>query len=240
MPDVSRELRAAVHRLYKVFASQPRRAKIEFCDHCVSPQEAEALVTTPLQEVGADLLRVFVLNAMSETWGDWEDLRFYLPRVLELVAMGKLDRYDIMGLFSGMGLRWHDWPQDQHDALASYLAALWRATLTGYWLPSNLDVLDVLEAAGDLGVPIDSFLGEWETGSSEPSVLHLTWLIRHGPSRWESKPTAGWSQTIDQWVMGPAPKRVLTSALTTASTPEIAANLSGALRILDSWASSGA
>ena len=112
-----------------------------------------------------------------------------------------------------MSVQWREWPQDQQDALIRYLAALWRATIAGYWLPGKLDILDVLEAVGDLGVPVDSCSREWETDSSEPAALHLAWLIRHGPSLWGSNPAAEWSRAVGQWAMGPAPRRVLASAL---------------------------
>jgi hypothetical protein len=125
-----------------------------------------------------------------------------------------------------MGRQWRGWPQDQQDALARYLTALWRATIAGCWLPGRLTVLDVLEAAGDLGVPVDSYLRAWETGGSEPAALHLAWLIRHGPSRWGGDPAAQWSPAIGWWIMGAAPRRVLASALAAVSTPDIAANLS--------------
>jgi hypothetical protein len=114
------------------------------------------------------------------------------------------------------------------------MKALWRAIIGGYWLPYKLDVLDLLEAAGDLGIPVESYLHVWETDRSEPAALHMAWLIRHGRSRLGS-PDTEWSQAASQWLNGPAPRRALASALAAASTPEIAVNISGALAILDSW-----
>lgn len=154
MPEASREIDAAVQLLYDAFASQPRRAHLDFCDHCVSPQEADALVRTPIRDISADLLQVFVLNAMSETWGSWEDLQCYLPRILELVASGDLGRYDVSGLFSGMGIRWREWPEAQQHALTAYLTALWRLILAEHSRPGSFDVPDVLEAAQVMGITV--------------------------------------------------------------------------------------
>ena len=65
---------------------------------------------------------------------------------------------------------------------------------------------------------------------------HLAWLIRHGlrhsPGPWEGNPAKVWQQVIDRWMAGPAPRRVIASALAATSTPEIAANLSEALDLL--------
>jgi hypothetical protein len=192
------------------------------------------LVSTPIRDLEPTLLRAFVSEAISWTWGTPDDVWCYLPRVLELVAVGEFGPVDIGRLFFVIGLGWRAWRHDQRDAVTSYLNALWRATIGGYWLPCSLDVLDLLEAAGDLGVPVESYLHAWETDCGEPAALHLAWLIRHGRSRW-SDPDKEWSGATTRWMRGPAPRRVLAAAVTAASTPEIAANLSGALSIIDSW-----
>ena len=219
-------LNQAVRALYDAFASRVRRAEIEFdaCDHCVSPEEARALARTPLRDIDARLLSTFILNASSETWGTADDLWYYLPRILELVATGEFNSYDLWSLFFVMGLRWRDWPQDQQDAVGRFMSALWQAAVAGYWHPVKLSVVEVLEAAADLGLPADSYLREWETDPSEASVLHLAWLIRNRP-----KPNAEWSRQVDRWLSGPAPRSLLGHALDIASTPEVAATLSAAL-----------
>src|SRR5258708_284980 len=213
MPGQFSELDVAVRQLYDTFAARHRRAElqIDFCAHCVSPQEADALVSTAVRDLEPALLRVFVANGVSWTWGTPDDLWYYLPRVLELVAVGEFGRYDMGGLFIAMSAGWDDWPQDQRDAVTAYLTALWRATIGGYRPPGKRDVLDLLEAAGDLEVPLDSCLRAWETDRGEPAALHLASLIRHGSSRW-GNPAPEWSQAIGQWMRGPAPRRVPSSA----------------------------
>ena len=219
-------LSEAVRALYDAFANCSRRAEIEFdaCDHCVSPEEARALARTPLHDIDAQVLSAFILNASSETWGTPDDLWYYLPRILDLVATGEFNRNDLWSLFTVMGLQWRDWPQDQQDAVGRYMSALWQATLAGYWHPVKLSVLEVLEAAGDLGLPADPYLRQWETDPSEASALHLAWLIRNRP-----KPNAEWSRQVDRWLSRPAPRSLLGQALDTTSTPEVAATLSAAL-----------
>lgn len=229
MGDQLDDLDKAVRALYAAFASRSRRAEIEFdvCEHCVSPAEARALARDPLHDIDAKVLSTFILNASSETWGTPEDLWYYLPRILELVATGEYNRGDLWSLFVVMGLRWRDWPPQQQDAVCSYLSALWRATLAGYWHPVRLSVVEVLEAAGDLGLPAASYLREWETEPSETPALQLAWLIRHRP-----KADAEWSRQVDRWLSGPAPRSLLGQVLNTVSTTEVAATLAAALASL--------
>jgi hypothetical protein len=232
MSDERDGVNEAVKALYDAFATRSRRAEIEFdaCDHCVSPQEAGALARTPLDQISADLLSTFILNASSWTWGTPDDLWFYLPRILELVANGGLDSYGLWSLFPVMGLYWRDWPQAQQDAVSGFLSALWHATVTGYWHPGRLSVLDVLEAAGSLGLSAGRCLHDWESDSSEPAALHLAWLIRNCPA-----PVEQWSREVDRWLSGPIPRAMLRQALDKASAPEVAATISAALAAIDTW-----
>lgn len=162
MPDELRELDAAVRELYDAFAARHRRQQLDCCGHCVSPEQAHALNNAPLGDLSADLIRVFVLNAVSETWGSPDDLWYYLPRVLDLVARGELSRYDIGGLFVAVSIVWREWPQDQTDALTGYLGALRKAIISGYWPPGKpgvhgvLELRDVRAAASDLGLSMES------------------------------------------------------------------------------------
>ncbi|HEX3924179.1 MAG TPA: hypothetical protein VHY31_17980 [Streptosporangiaceae bacterium] len=228
MPDQLNGLNEAVSALYDAFASRSRRAEIEFdaCDHCVSPEEARALARTPLHDLDGELLSTFILNASAWTWGTPDDLWYYLPRILELVAAGEFNI--LWNLFMVMGQRWRDWPQEQQEAMARYMSALWQAVIAGYWHPVKLTVLDVLEAAGHLGIPADSYLRAWETDATEAAALHLAWLIRK-----RHKPDTEWSRQVDRWLSGPGPRTLLGQALYAASTPEVAATLSAALANLD-------
>jgi hypothetical protein len=219
------ELAEAVARLYQVFASRHRRAGIEFdaCDQDASPQERRELARTPLRELRGGLLSTFVLNATSWTWGTPDDVWYYLPRILELVAAGELAPSDLWSLFRVTGQYWRNWPHDQQEALAGYVMALWRATLSGYWHPVVFTAIDVLAAASDLGLPVDDYLGVWETSPGESPALHLAWLIRNRTRNDDLE------RHLDEWLVGPAPRRVLTQALRAASAAGVAATLSAAL-----------
>ena len=104
------------------------------------------------------------------------------------------------------------------------MMSLWRATLSGYWHPAAFTATDVLRAASDLGLPARQYLSVWETSPGESPALHLAWLIRN-----RTRNDDALERQLDQWLAGPAPRRVLGRALRTASTPEVSANLSAAL-----------
>jgi len=142
----------AVRQAYDAFAAWPRRSELDYCDHCVSPEDAQALTTTPIGDIGPDLLSHYVHNAVSWTWGTHDDLWCYLPRILELVVAGDLDRFDISGLFMSIAIQWRTWSVDQQEALTRYVVELRRAVLAGRADPCQLGAEDVMEAADYLGI----------------------------------------------------------------------------------------
>ncbi|GLY48433.1 hypothetical protein Lesp01_20890 [Lentzea sp. NBRC 102530] len=67
----------------------PRPRVVEFCDHCVDAASIAPFTTLPLRELTSGQIEKFWLK--SGTIGDEHFVRYLLPRVLELIALGELD-----------------------------------------------------------------------------------------------------------------------------------------------------
>ncbi|MDE3720823.1 hypothetical protein PWG71_05440 [Nocardiopsis sp. N85] len=121
-------MREAVERLYTVFARHRLAARIDGCPHCVTDEDEHLLRRSPLRELGeADLSR-FVAKAIT-TWGNVDDLRHFLPRILDLALPGG-GVIEIDTVAAKLDLaRWWEWPMDERDAVRACFAALWRRTL---------------------------------------------------------------------------------------------------------------
>ncbi len=78
-------LQAAIGDLYATFASYPLRRVIAGCPHCVSRADSDALHVRALDTLTADDVRYYATKAMT-TFGDTEDFKHFLPRLLELLA----------------------------------------------------------------------------------------------------------------------------------------------------------
>jgi len=118
------DLQAAVERAYLVFSRYPARPDMTYCSRCVDPEQAAALLATPLPEIDAQLMSHYRWNATAETWGDWDDLKHFLPRLLELISTGELADYSPDMLFSSIGYQSRYWPDDERTAMRVYLDAL--------------------------------------------------------------------------------------------------------------------
>lgn len=77
-----------IERLYDVFA-MPRPRVVEFCDHCLTPQDVAPFTTVPLRELTAEQVETYWLRAGKI--GDENFARYLLPRVLDLIAAGELE-----------------------------------------------------------------------------------------------------------------------------------------------------
>ncbi|MEV6240655.1 hypothetical protein [Lentzea sp. NPDC051838] len=77
-----------IERLYEVF-SAPRPRVVDYCDHCVKPEDVAPFTTVPLRELTAEQVEIYWLR--SGTIGDEKFARYLLPRVLDLIASGELD-----------------------------------------------------------------------------------------------------------------------------------------------------
>ena len=141
MQERTPDLREAVEQAYSVFGRYPAKPAMTYCSHCVDPEQAAALLATPLREIDAQLMDHYRWNATAETWGDWDDLKHFLPRLLELISTGELAGCSPGMLFSSIGYRSRHWPDDERAAVRAYLDALLDASP-----PSSAD--EIAEARG--------------------------------------------------------------------------------------------
>jgi hypothetical protein len=223
---------ASLERLYSVYARYPLPQNTDFCDHCVSLDDIANVRSKPLRDLTASDLEVYAEKGLS-TWGDLAEFKHFLPRLLELAAreddFGSLHSWSVL---SKVSVRWADWPYDERKAIRGFIDAWWHATLDDF--PRRVNVLEVLEFIAMLGIDIGSYLTDWGQTGTEPAALHLAWLVHDFTHH--SVSSGQWYTTLDSWITGPAPARMLETAFFAASTPVVAADISDAREILELWA----
>jgi hypothetical protein len=94
-------------------------------------------------------------------------------------------------------------------------------------------VREVLESIGVLSMPIAEHLAHWETLSDAAAARHLAWLV--GDFSVGAAYDGEWYEVLERWIGGPAVARLLDSAASAASSPEVAAELNRAREIHDLW-----
>lgn len=161
----------AVETLYDVFSVYPLAQKVEGCPCCVSAEDEAALHIRPLRRLTGDDLSRYLLKALT-TWGDADDFRHFLPRLLEIAAETRNYDVDMEAITSKLEYaKWQQWPEREQQAVRLYLSALWRFVLT---LPPEEVLLDeYLGAIGQAEEDLAHYLKLWQNTVTDAAFTQL-------------------------------------------------------------------
>ncbi|MFF5289312.1 hypothetical protein [Paractinoplanes globisporus] len=222
----------AVGTLYATFA-RFELGPVAGCPHCVGEDDQREIRRAPLRELTGEDLDHYAFKAIS-TWGDADDLRHFLPRLLELAAHGDLP-VDVATVVGKLRLaRWSRWPPDQRDAIEAFAGAWWRRTLTIF--PAPDDAATVLRAIGQAIDDLSPFLSAWLDPPTELAARHLAAFVDELAHSIRRRPTGpvlpGWwhdqPAQLLTWLARPAVRNTVENAFFDASSAPIAAEMSAA------------
>ncbi len=162
--EKQKALQTAIEKLYDAFSSYPLRAPVESCPCCVTSEDKKRLVSKPLRQLEEDDLRRYSTKAMT-TWGDKNDFKHFLPRILDLLATGHLLGSGADFLPNKLNYaEWQMWPEDEKNAIQGFLLALWNFVLDG---GRTGDVADNwIDSISQVVSDLAPFLQAWEQNNS--------------------------------------------------------------------------
>ncbi len=211
------DLKVAVEELYLAFARVPLTDQVDYCDHCVAPEQVAVLRRTPMRQLTSEHLGPLLSKAMS-TWGDSRYFKHFLPRLLELVAAGEMEDWSYPTFLPSRLKRcWAEGTPGEQHAIAGFLQAWWLATISSW--PSRCkprDVLETIDAAGHRVVP---YLNAWPSQPDAAAARHLAAFV----DDWMASAKTGdqfWVD-VDRWLREPQPSALLTAAFKDASDPSV-------------------
>lgn len=123
-------LSESIRQLYNCFLRYPLKAKIEGCPHCNLGNSESALHNKSLNDLTWDDLGVYPFKAMT-TFGDVDDFKHFLPRILELLATDFFNaHYDTELILGKLNYgKWAEWPPEEQAAIRQFLDR-WFRTFT--------------------------------------------------------------------------------------------------------------
>ena len=148
-------LKKSIEKLYAVFSNACQPTAIYACPCCISEEEINALLSKSLRDIEPSDLKNYADCAFG-TVGDLEDFKYFLPRILEILAhhtdwwnlvVTESGIYDYFTkpevLFSKFKIlaEWKTWPENEKQAIINFLDAmldelLHREKVTGWEIDS--------------------------------------------------------------------------------------------------------
>ncbi len=164
-----------IEEAYRLFASYSITPPLTVCDcgNCITGEEIKTLVSTPLRELSRDLIYTYI-SAMFES----EDkaiceLRYFLPRMLELLSQGESLYID-----EGFSLskchfeRTHIWKKEEIAFMERFAKAFFDEVLEGESPHLYSSAKDWLVCFGLSGLSITPLLDSWLKQADKVKALY--------------------------------------------------------------------
>lgn len=122
----------AVEQLYNTFKKYTVLGDLRgrSCECCVTDEEIRLLLLKQLKDLNDDDIGHFSRSAIS-TFGDVEDLKHFLPRILELMQNPNSNTLDDFTTFEKLNYsEWETWDKNEINAIDNYFYALWEEVIT--------------------------------------------------------------------------------------------------------------
>jgi hypothetical protein len=234
-------LAATIADLYGTFRRYKLHHPVTGCPCCTSAEDDRRVQSKPLHHLEPADLERFAIKAFT-TLGSENDLKHFLPRLLELPArdgtVGGADLEIVLGKLD-YG-HWGGWPEPERRALRAYLSALWlHVTFT---FPSTPDAGTCLCGIGGAEDDLRPYLDAWRRSDSVAAARHLAALVGRNLKRLLKAgqlANAFWAfrqeqmrQVVD-WLIEPATTARLEQAFYGCDDPAVACELSLAVDQLE-------
>lgn len=226
----------AIQELYRVFKPYQVRRHPEGCPCCVSNADKRRLFSKPLAELSPEDLGRFAWKVLT-TWGSVEDLKHFLPRLLELMAWDECTPFEREVLFGKLSLGgWTAWPDRERESVEKYLNAVWEDCLTSEAGSVWLD--ELLCGLGHAVDNLNPFLTFWMNSRVSTAyanvVSYIDWNTasllkrRHLTNSFWSDADQQMSQVVD-WLASPATIRALEAVFSENPSSSFSDDLAGAI-----------
>ena len=165
----------AVEHVYYVLRRYGLKAHIEGCPCCVFDEDQQRVRHRSLRTLTAEDLELYAADALL-TWGDADDFRHFLPRLLELVTGSPDDEINNEILLSKLAYaNWWEWPQQERDAIEAVLQLRWELGLT--LDPSEFDADTWLCGVALAGSDSSRYIDAWHTSTAHTAFEHLATFL---------------------------------------------------------------
>lgn len=178
-----------VNDLYRAFGRYGLRAHIEGCPCCTTEDDQKSVRVRSLRALTADDLDRYLGKAMT-TWGDADDFRHFLPRLLELMVSDPDSSlyFDPRYLLPKLAYAdWGSWPPKEQAAVKSFLLLRWEVGLTqpprfsSEHRELEFDADEWLSGVGLTGLDPAPYVDTWQRLGTANTMAHIAAYLDSNP-----------------------------------------------------------
>src|SRR5688572_3646991 len=130
------------------------------------------LFSKQLRELSADDLSRFCGKVIT-TWGEADDLKHFLPRILELTALLK-PPYMIWVTFDRLEMTgWQSWPAEEYEAVKMYMLCLWDSLLSDESEKAESEFDNYFSTLAHFYPVFEDLVAVWNKNTSKAATKHL-------------------------------------------------------------------
>lgn len=194
------------------------------------------LFSKPLRDLTSEDLSRFAGKAIT-TWGDENDLRHFLPRMLELTAELNTP-YDIGILYQKLeDAGWRNWPASEQEAINNFSPALWKDLLQDDSDKAEDIFSEYFRALAHSYPAFPDLLNAWDQEISYAAVKHLAnYIFEENQFIFNPRRLAKdlrHNDVFRQWLVSEKTTDKLTTAFFRFEQSEISERISWAVKILE-------
>jgi hypothetical protein len=171
---MTKGLQKSIAVLYDTFAKYQSMSTLEGSSIYEDLEEwKKELKSKNLKDLTATDLSRFAGKVIL-TWGDENDYKFYLPRILELSASYN-NPYDIWTVYSRLeNAKWKLWDSKEQEAINNFTFELWKHIVNDNRKEALYNFKEYFHAILCYYPNIQSIFISWETSKSTVAIKHLS------------------------------------------------------------------
>ncbi len=167
------ELKEIIIEGYELFSKYKITSNLDVCSCCVSEEEQADLIKTPLEKISLKLLSVYNNSAMAEMINK-NELKYFLPRILELIAEFKFPSHSVEITLNRIEyISSENWSIEEMIFLKRFMKSFFKNCLLIYPFNDFEKLCSVVIMFSKTNFDITSIVREWEKTSGLEALMHF-------------------------------------------------------------------
>ncbi len=173
LTETKKRLKEIIEESYKIFSKYKLGNTLDVCLHCVTAEEFEPLLETPLREISQEMIYKYYSSAQNYGEQELYELKYFLPRILELLTEFEFPYHSTEISLSRFNLEKSNFELKEKEILEQFAENYFAYCLETYPLPDFEEISSIIVMFGLAEFKIRQVLEKWIEKFEESYLLHL-------------------------------------------------------------------